>query len=168
MSSVIVRVRVVFRKTVAKWFEPRSKPDLAQAELPYCGFSNSVGQTECSFGLLVIFSLCVSDSRVQLEEQHQQKVKSAVERTKEEKQKEKEAAVQAARDQTARKQQELWSKEKRTNQTEMEKLKQELTRLKKDYEQMVEKAKRVQAAERKKERVDGRRKEEYPVQVGNH
>ena len=96
--------------------------------------------------------------RVQLEKQHEQKVRQALEtaRCEWEKQQRQESTKQG---EEVKRQQELWAKERRENQSALEKLKRELATAKKEYSITTDNLKRELFEERKKTQYISKRRD---------
>ena len=96
--------------------------------------------------------------RVQLEKQHEQKVRQALEtaRCEWETQQRQESTKQG---EEVKRQQELWTKERRQNQSALEKLKRELATVKKEYSTTTDKLKRELLEEKKKTQYSSKRRD---------
>lgn len=96
--------------------------------------------------------------RVQLEKQHEQKVRQALEtaRCEWEKQQRQESTKEG---EEVKRQQELWAKERQESQSALEKLKRELATAKKEYSIATDKLKRELFEERKKTQYISKRRD---------
>ena len=111
--------------------------------------------------LLKIENVRVRDFRAQLEKKHQDNVKLALEKLKDQQQKEREAAVKAAFEQATRKQQDMQSKERQAYQKEVERLKEEISSLYREGENRE----KTQRREKSRERWHDNNKDGFVFQV---
>ncbi|XP_048581155.1 centrosomal protein of 152 kDa isoform X2 [Nematostella vectensis] len=89
----------------------------------------------------------LEEERVQLEEQHQKKIASLLEKAKQEHTKEREQAVQAACERAVKQQQQLWMNERKKTQSSLDRIKQEMTRVQQKHVNTIEALKREHAEE---------------------
>jgi hypothetical protein len=88
--------------------------------------------------------------RIQVEDQHQQKIKSVLKSAREQFVIDQEKAIKAANEMTMKRQEELWDVERKSNLSSLEKIKNELTAIKMEHAAALERIQKDHLEEIKK------------------